>query len=68
MRDWVEQVTRRGTPAACGCCWETGSWEVCERHRTPHAQHSPEDRAPWCDACYSGNAVVGADISPTGGA
>jgi hypothetical protein len=43
-----------GTYAAkCGCAWETGSWDVCDRHRTPHDQHTAEDRAPWCPDCVA---------------
>ena len=37
--------------AACGCEWETGTWFPCARHLKPHAEHSTDDRAPWCDAC-----------------
>lgn len=34
----------RGVPAPCGCEWESGSWTVCNAHRS-----NPEG-APWVDA------------------
>ena len=41
----------RGTPAPCGCEWETGTWTVCDAHRVPHSQHVTP--APGCDLCDS---------------
>ena len=43
-----------GVPAPCSCMWESGSWTVCNRHRTPHVEHTPEDAAPWCPDCTAG--------------